>query len=214
MTPTQIETSARNRYNATGDTFYSSSEILDLMYQACTDLTRENNLIEGLYSTSTVIGQQGYDYPQTAISIRRITYEGQKLIPITMREDDRVTGLNQDTTDSGSPIYYFIWNKSIYLRPTPSAVGTLQIYTFNEPQVITATSTLEIPTHFHMDLVNFIVMNMAMKNSDLNTANYYSLKWEQVKLSAKKWARQNKRGDTFTHVQDEDRPFNYYMGIE
>ena len=213
MTPTQVETSARNRYNAISDSFFSSSEILDYMWQACIDLTRETNLIENLYSTSTIVGQQVYAYPTYAIDVKRISYEGQKLKKITMREDDIVTGMQQATTDQGTPAFYYFWNKQIYLRPIPSAVGTLKIYTHNEPAVITATSVLEIPTHFHMDLVYYICATMAMKDSNTDAYQLYEKKWAEVKDNAKKWARLNKRSDSYSTVQDEEQLYGAYLGF-
>ena len=213
MTPGEIITAARNRYNATSDSFYSNDELLDLLWQACIDLSRSTNLIENIYTTSTVAAQQAYAYPTTAISIKRITYNGQKLQQITMREDDAITGLDQTSASQGTPTYYYIWNKAIYLRPIPAEVGTLKIFTFNEPQEIVSTSTLEIPTHFHMDLVHYIVAVMAEKDSNFAAADRLWTKWEQVKLEAKKWVRINKRGDKFTNVQDEEQLVGGYLGL-
>lgn len=213
MTPTQIETAARNRYNATGDSFFSSAEILDLIYQACIEISVPNSLIEGIYTASTVIGQQGYSYPSTAISIKRISYEGVKLKNYTMREDDSVTGLDQSTASTGTPTYYFIWNETIYLRPVPDSVGTLKIYTYNEPQVITATSSLEIPSQFHMGLVYYIVSAMALKDGNINVAREYDMKWQKTVIDAKKWVRISKRADSFTNVQDEDQLVGGYLGL-
>lgn len=213
MTPTEIESAARNRYNAVGDTFFSSSEILDLMYQACIELAREANVIEQVYTTSTVASQQEYSYPTTAVAIKRITYEGAKLQPITMREDDAITGLSASTTDSGTPAYYFIWNKEIYLRPIPSGVGTLKIFTINEPQAITSTSTLEVPTHFHMDLTHYICAAMAMKDGNMQVWQMHEDKWQKVLMSAKKWYRLSKRADGFTNVQDEEQLIGGYLGL-
>lgn len=213
MTPTEIETAARNRYNSVGDSFFSQNEILDLMWDACLDMTRECNLIERVYTTSTVASQQEYSYPTSTISIKRITYDGKKLKPITMREDDAITGLNQSTTSEGTPQYYFVWNETIYLRPIPSSVATLKIFTYNEPSEITTTSTLEIPTQFHMDLVDYIVSEMAAKDSNLDIAKWYAEKWEKSKLDIKKWQRKRLRGDSFATVQDEEAMIEGYLGI-
>jgi len=209
MTPTEIETSARNRYNSIGDSFFSQAEILDMMWDACLDMTRETNIIERLYSTSTVASQQDYTYPTNAIALKRVTYEGRKLMPISLREDDQITGLNQATTATGTPRYYFIWNSVISLRPVPTGVGTLKIYTYNEPSVITNTSVLEIPVQFHMDLIDYIVSEMAAKDSNFQAAQYYQQKWEQAKLNVKKWQKRRLRSDGFSSVQMDDQVFNY-----
>lgn len=207
MTPTQILTSAKQRYNAVGDSFWSDDELLGLLYDACLDMTRESLSIERTYSTSTVASQQEYAYPTDTISIKRITYEGRKLTQINMREDDRITGLNQSTTSTGTPAFYFIWNETISLRPIPSAVGTLKIYSYNEPAVLTISSTLEIPTQFHMDTVNYIVSEMASKDMNFKKAEYYAAKWEKAKLNAKKFARKQKRGDAMAHVMAEENTY-------
>lgn len=214
MTPTQVLTNARNKYNAIGDSFWSDSELLDLLYEACLNMAQKvPNIIEAVYSTSTVASQQEYAYPTNTIQIKRITYDGKKLKPITLREDDSLTGLNQTTSSTGAPQYYFIWNEVISLRPIPSAVATLKIYSFNEPATLTIGSSIEIPTLFHQDLVNFMVSAMAAKDSNGAMSLYYDKKWESAIIDAKKWVQRKKRGDSFSVVQDEDMMVEGYLGI-
>lgn len=206
MTPAQVLLAARNKYNAIGDSFWSDSELLDLLYEACLDLTKEEpKLIEATYTTSSVALQQEYAYPTNTILIKRITYNGRKLELLTFTEDDEITGFNQDTTSTGSPQYYFVWNETISLRPVPdTSSDTIKIYSNNEPATLTIGSSIEIPTLFHMDLVNFIVSGMAAKDSNANMAIYYEKKWERSVLRAKKWVQKRKRGDSFSVVQDEE----------
>ena len=213
MTPTQIEELSRNKYNAIGDSFFFQDEILGYMYEACLELARHAKMIERTYTTSTVASQQEYSYPTNTIAIKRITYDGKKLKPITFREDDAITGLNQSTTSAGTPQYYAIWNETIYLRPIPSSVATLKIFSYNEPSALTITSTLEIPTQFHMDIVNFIVSEMASKDLNYTAADRYLQKWERAKIEARKWQRIKNRGDSFSTVQDEDMMVEGYLGI-
>lgn len=214
MTPTQIETNARNMYNAIGDSFFSQDEILTLMYNACIELTRESLLIERTYSTTSVASQQEYAFPSDTIALKRVTYNGKKLKPITLREDDSITGLNQSTTATATPQYYFLWNNTISLRPIPAASGdTIKIYSYNEPATIVVSSVLEIPTQFHMDLVYYIVSEMAAKDSNFTAAQYYQTKWEKSRLAAKRWAKKKNRGDSFSVVQDEDMMVEGYLGI-
>lgn len=212
MTPTQIETAARNAYNSIGDSFFSSDEILGLLYDACLELAREALLIERVYSTTTVAGTQEYDFPTNTIAIKRVTYDGHKLRPITFREDDAVTGLDQSDTTQGTPQYYYQWNETLGLRNIPDDAKELKIYSYNEPSEIDTTSTLEIPTSFHRGLVNYIVSEMAAKDMNLNHAQYYKQKWDKVVLDAKKWARKRKRTDGFGNVQDEDTMVETYLG--
>lgn len=212
MTPTQVEEQARRRYNSVSDSFFSQDEILYLMYDASLQLARECKVITNLYSTSTVASQQEYAYPSNTISIKRVTYAGKKLKAITMREDDSITGFNQSTTSTGTPSHYWVWNEVIYLRPIPSAVATLNIWTHNEPSTISITSTLDVPSQFHMDLVNYIVAEMAAKDSNFTAAQYFLAKWEKSKSDAKRWAAKQFRGDSFGHVVDEEYSSENFLG--
>jgi hypothetical protein len=205
MTPSEIETAARNKYNSTGDSFWSSNEIYGLIYEAELEMARDAINIENIYSTSTVIGQQTYSVPDNCISIKRIEYNGAKIERITLREDDSITNLQSDITTSGEPIYYFEWNGLIYLRPLPSAVGTLRIFTYDKPtEVTTASQTIEIPAQFHRDLVNFVVREMALKDQNGNTANFYAALWQNALKQAKAWNKKRKRGDEFQVVKNMD----------
>lgn len=204
MTPSEINTAARQRYNAVGDTFWPDAEIYDLIYHACLELATEALLIERVFTTSTVASQQEYDFPTNAISIKRITYNGKKLVPITFREDDVLTVLNQATTSTGDPTSYAVWNNVFYLRPIPASVQTLKVWAYVEPQAVASSSTLEIPTEFHMSIVNFILAEMSAKNKNYEGAQYYRSLWEKDVNRAKRFSRKKNVGDAFQFVKNVD----------
>lgn len=213
MLPSDLELAARRRYNAIGDTNWSSPEFWELIFLACQELARDALCIERTYTATTTISQQEYGYPTNTISIKRVTFDGVKLEPITMREDDRLTMNDSATTSTGTPQYYFAWNNVISLRPIPSAAKTLKIWSYNEPQTITTGSqALEVPEMFHMDIVNFILSEMYMKDKDANTAQIYLNRWEKNKLDARKWMQRKKRGDTFGYVLPEEALTTTYLG--
>ena len=204
MTPSQINTIARQRYNAVGDTFWSDQEIYDLIYHACMELANEALIIERVFTTTTVASQQEYDYPGYALAIKRVTYNGRKLVPITFREDDVLTVLNQAMTSTGTPTSYAFWNNVFYLRPIPSSAQTLKVWAYVEPQAIAVTSTLEIPTEYHMALVNYILAEMCSKNKNYQGAEYYLTKWGQDVARIKRTERKKQRGDAFQVVKNVD----------
>lgn len=204
MTPAQIEQAARERYNSVGETFWSQSEIMTLIYEACMEIATETHCIEETYTTSTVADQQEYAKPTNSIGIKRITYAGNKLLKITFREDDALTLNNATTTATGTPQYYAEWGETIYLRPVPSGVGTLKVFSINEPQAVTSTSTLEVPSVFHLAMIDKVVGEMCAKDENMSAATYYLNRWEQKKVKAKALWRKMKRTDSFTAVQDEE----------
>lgn len=204
MTPSQLEEAARRRYNAVGDTFWTQAEMFDLIYQAQMELALEALAIENVYSTTTVASQQAYPWPTRAIRIKRVTYDGTKLGVIDMREDDAITMLNSSTTSTGTPAYYYLWERSVYLRPVPAAAATLQIWTYDRPQTVTTTSTLDVSEEYHMDLLYFMLAEMSLKDNNPPMEQRYREIWEKRKLEAKKTVRKRLRGDSPAHVKDID----------
>jgi hypothetical protein len=204
MTPTEVITSARESYNAVGDTFWSDSELLSYMYFASLDLSQRALPIERTFTTTTVSGTQEYAYPTNAISIKRITYDGEKLSPISFGEDDAITAMDADTTDTGKPAYYIIWNDTIILRPIPDDTKTLKVYAYVEPAAIVTTSTLEIPTLWHPALVSYLIYRMTLKDQNQMLASQHKQDYEDYVLKAKRWWRRRKRGDRFGVVKNED----------
>jgi hypothetical protein len=212
MTPSELVTFIRQRHNVVSDNFWSDTEILGYVHDACMQLARDALCIERVYTTTTVAGTQEYSYPSSTISIKRITWNGEKLQPISFREDDQLTGLNQATTSQGDPQYYAIWNETLYLRPIPSSAQTLTIFSYNEPQTLTITSTLEIPSIFHADTADLALSYMHAKEKNFQGAQYWRNEWDKKLLKAKQWSRKRLRGDSFSSVMDVDSMNESFLG--
>jgi len=207
MTPAEIELASRQLYNAVGDPNWSSAEIMPLIYKATLELFTECGFtIENIYQTTSTASTGEYALPSNAGQVKRITYDGKKLFPITMRDDDTLTLQNQATTDTGEPEYYYIFNDTIFLRPIPDTSSVaIKIFTFAEPQAVTASSTLEVPTWTHNAIVDFVVSEMAAKDQNFQMAQYYQNKFQNVHIPRiKKRLKLIKRGDSFNIVQSEE----------
>lgn len=202
MTPAQVVTAARQRTNSVGDTFFSDSELYGMIWEGQNILAKEAYVIERTYTTSTVANQREYSYPTSTIAIKRVEYNGNKIHPVTFREDDAMTLSNSTTTATGYPQYYALWNFTLYLRPVPAEVGTLKIYSFNEAQEVTNSSTLEVPDIYHQDLVTYLCALMAEKNQNFQAADRYRDRWEKQVAKARSFQRRRLRADGFSAIQD------------
>lgn len=209
MTPTDIETYARAKYNATGDTFFSTAEIYYYIYQAELELSSECRICSAYTTQAVVASTRQYSFPALARILKRVECLDSggiavKLEPITQREDDALTLVNVASTTLGRPAFYTQFGTSIYLRPVPDVSYTLNIYYFAEPAVVTALSVLEVPSLFHMDLCDFVVREMASKDQNQLTYEVQDKKWQSAKIRIKSWVQKQKRGDAFTIVMNED----------
>ncbi len=204
MTPVELETYIRQQYNAVGDTFYSQDELFGHITQAQMELATETSCIREIYTTSTVAGTQEYAKPTNSLSIKRINYDNVKLAPIDMRSDDALRFGSQTTTVTGSPIYYYEWGASIFLQPAPDAAGTLKIFSFDGPQAVSSTSTLDVPARYHRDLAVYVLWQMALKDKNTAMADRYQSRWEAAVKKIKAGERKILRGDSFYGVQDSE----------
>lgn len=204
MTPVDVAEFARQQYNAVNDSFFADEELYRHIWHAQNILAREAKVIENTYTTTTVASQQEYTFPTNAIAIKRITWNGMRLTPITFREDDWLTGFNAATTSTGTPSSYAIFDRVIYLRPLPSAAYTLKLFTFDEPGEVSSTSTLDVPTDLHLELTSFLLWKMSLKDQNFDAAQYYEQQWKEAVLRARAWARKRQTADSFRVVRDEE----------
>lgn len=215
MTPDQIQAAARRKYNAVGDTFYTDAYFYDLIYEAETELAEQSLCIQKVYSTTSVASQREYGWPTNAIAIKRIEYDGNKLRKSNFREDDALTLSQSDTTETGTPDFYQLWDRTIYLRPIPGTSSlTIKIFSYDMPSLqSTGGATLDTPTHYHKDIVNFVVANLAAKNQDNKTAQYYLSLWERAVERARRWEAKRKRTDGPAIVQNVDDLPSTHLGV-
>jgi hypothetical protein len=210
--PSDIETAARQKYNATNDTFYSTAEFLTWIFQAECALATEGYLIERVYTSSSTNGQQEYPFPTSAIAIKRVTYNGNKLHPIQFRDDDALTMNNSTTTASGTATYYSLFNRTMYFRPIPDADGVaIKVFCFSMPQILPSASTaLDVDDLWALELDKYCLIQMAAKDQNWSAAQYWQNQWDgpqnprSVINRAKAWKRRMLRADGFTTVVDED----------
>ena len=208
MTPTQVETAARRKYNAVGSGFYGQDELFDIMTHAVNEALHEANMVvEAVDSSQTsTASTQSYSFPTDFTSIKRIEFNGEKLKRIDFREDDALTLQDSDTTDTGTPQYYFVWNETYYLRPIPDTSSlTIKVFGYKrQPRITSDSVSIVLPEQFHMDLTNKLASEMAAKDDNFQMARHYAELWSLDKVRMRKWAQKRKRGDSFAIVKDEE----------
>lgn len=205
MTPSEIETAAREQYNAVGDTNWSASEIYNLITLGCNEMARFAKVIEKTATDTSVASTRAYSNPTRWIEYKRIEYDGNKIDPITFREDDELVLSNSTSTETGTPKGYAQFGSSIYLRPIPATSAlTIRFYYYaTHAAITTAAQTIEIPEHLHGYLVDYVIYRMYLKDKDPNSAMEYKSNWVAGLKEARAWQARKKRGDAPAHVHDE-----------
>jgi hypothetical protein len=204
MTLTELVTFIRQRYNAVGDNFFSDDEMYRYIWAAEMELAHKAYVIESTLTTTSVDGQREYAYPTNTLAIKRVTYNGRKLAYATFREDDTLTLGNSAATTEGEPIVYSLWDSTLYLRPIPDTSAlSIVIFSYSEPQEVTSSSVLEVPTIWQLGLADYCLHLMAGKDKNFQAAEMYKKAWDATVFEAIKWSRKRLRGDSFHSVKDE-----------
>ena len=200
LSVTDVMTRARRRYNAVGDDFFSDEMLRDLILDAQTILAKEGWVIEKTFTTPSVAGTREYSYPSTTLSIREIRYDNIKISKEKLREDPKTSS----TDPSGKPSKYALWNDTIIFYPTPSVSDeTIQIRVYSYPADITSNvSDIEVPEEYKEDLVNYVLMWMALKDQNTVLSDRYEKLWNEAVYRAKKQRKKRLRTDSNTRVSD------------
>lgn len=203
MTPTELETYTRQRYNAIGDNFFPQTEMFNFFYEAQNQLAMKTNCIRSVYTATSVASQRAYDFPTNAIAIVRVEYDSERIFPNDFIDDDAQTGNNPDETVTGRPQYYQQWGQELYLRPTPSTAGlTLKVWSYDMPSVPTANGTLDVPTRYHAKLSNYALAQMCYQDKNASLGDRFLRQWDKDVEDALVFERQRHVADEFRTVKD------------
>lgn len=214
MTPQEIETAARRMLNVVGDSFWSSDEIIsNYLYFAAQELAQETFCIENRYTTASVANQKEYAVVSRALAIKRVEFDGVKLRPITLTQLDSID-LNTNTTVTGTPQYYYWFDESLGLYPTPlTADLTIKIFSLDQPPVLTTSSTTtEIPTQFHHHLVIGTAYYMSLKELGHPHVDRLGFLWNSPSnrnnciMQVKKAMKLRNKDQLHVVIREEDQP--------
>ena len=204
ITLTQLNDIIRQRYNAVGDTYFSDQYIYDLVFEAESKLAKDGYVIENTYITSSVSGTRELSYPTNTLAVREVRYNYDKLIKLPLIDDPKVDSSNP----TGTPTHYSIWDNVIILYPTPdTSSDTIQVRVYEYPQRLTSTSTLNVPDEYQIDVCNFVLAHMALKDSNVPLYREYMSLWNDCVEKAKEQRAIREQADKMNQTRD------VYFGI-
>jgi len=201
LTVSDIQTRARERYNAEGDTFFSDQMLRALIFSAQDELAKEGWVIENTYQTDSTADTRTLTYPENTLAIKEVRYDYDKLWKLPLRRDPKTS-----TSDpTGTPRAYAVWDDNIILYPTPDTTGdVIQIRTYSYPQDICSnTDPIQVPQEYRDDLIDYVLAHMAIKDQNIPLYNTYIAQWRLTVLKAKEQRKRRLRADRPARVKDE-----------
>ena len=174
-TVADLLTSVRYQIRDGGTNKWPGAELIDYINRGYRlVLTRLVQLKSDLVKTSTTVtlvaGTENYTIPTGLQAIEFLQIEGQSqpLNQVDMSYIEMYNSKFSPVTD-GVPRCFALFNGYIYLRPTPTAAGTLNVYYYAQPTDLTSSTTTPFNGIADEALIAFVV-EMALAREEHNTA--------------------------------------------
>jgi hypothetical protein len=164
-------------------------------YQGENEFCADKQFLVDRLSVATVRGQSNYSLPDFVLSIRRITWLGQKLDPLTKRNEREVF---QSATQQGTPFWYvfnniganlisFFPQPLLNLNAAPNCWTSDNIANYVIVEFYRSTDNVSfvIPSWKRRQLLkNYVAYRQAIQDGgsySRTVANYYKSKWDTAK---------------------------------
>lgn len=201
---TAIQTVRYQAYEANA-AFWADDEIRQYLWEGECEISRLLECTEVVTSITTVTAAQEATYTSTVETIKRVTYDDERLRKIDFRDlemlDSKGTGTDASTGDPTS--YYLYGNNTIGFWPVPTASATVKIWGNGTPaQIISSTTGFTIPPQFHQYLADYALARMYWKDQDDTRARAHIDIWERNKVRAQTEWNRRKNGDKINVVKD------------
>lgn len=210
MTPADLETYVRRRYNAVSDNFFSQEEIYTYFWAGQMELATETLCIQSIdTSITSTASTRGYSLPTNTLALARAEFDGERIYPNDFVDDDALTGNNPDDDISGTPTNYQVFGDTIYLRPVPSTSSlTLKLYLYKLPTNPSSSGTLDVPSRYHLALADYALYCILTKDKNPNMAASHLALWNQHKKMAVQTEKLRRSGDSFNVVKDTEESWS------
>jgi len=174
MTLVELLAAARLRLDDVATPYgWSDAELISWLNEAEREACIRARLLAGETTVSVVAGDGQYDLAVTTLYVRRARIAAlQRLLQRTDRATLDARHADWQAT-TGDPTHYFIEGRELFLYPLPTVNRTLVLSVWRGPtgdMVVPATppdplvrSSPEIPTHHHLDLLEWVCYRAAQK---------------------------------------------------
>lgn len=154
----QIIKRVQRQFGDESEVELTRDDIINYANDGQIDIVRHTEILQELVETDAVAGQGKYILPEGFLKMKRVTYKGNRLLPIALEDLDNISEGVGSTKATGSPNHYYIWGNEIVLTPAPETGGdgAIDLYYIKAPNPLANDAdTPDIPVAFHEDLVRY-----------------------------------------------------------
>lgn len=182
--------------------FWTDTELLGWLTRAEADYNNRTRILEDVDTSSTVQGINKYVLPSNCLSIRAVSYNDpsnstpnwKRLVPSNLEKmyQQNPNFMDTSTASQGQPRAYMIWDRTLYIFPTPdsSGSGNLMLWYKSKPSPITATSSpLHLDDSLREALIAYVLWKAWEKERESDKADEQQQIYENYVKHGLRWQK-------------------------
>lgn len=150
------------------------SDIARWVNMGAMEIVAKNRVLQATATTPGIIGTGVYDLTlimPDVISIEDVSYGGYTLEPTDNSGIKKLLGTA--STDTGRPLFWYIWANNLKFWPVPTTAETISIDYIKRPSIVSiASDLLPLPDVYWERLCNFVLSKAYELDEDVpNSSN-------------------------------------------
>lgn len=155
---------------------FRDENVIAWINDAMREIASDNQLLQKSATQVATVGQNKYPIPTDILKFHSVLYNGSDLRLIDFETAKQEGYLR---SSEGTPQVGWVWAGNLTLFPAPDAAQPLElIYTRQPVEVAAEADEPEIPSMYHMRLVDYCLAQVAQQDDDINR---YNLKMQEFK---------------------------------
>jgi len=214
----------RELLEATGIT-WSDTELLRLLNRGEIDFVNKTRCLESISTISLSIGVSSYPLPSDYLGIRLVLHnhpdvngnnDWRRIYPSNLEKiaQEQPNLLDDTTATQARPVKYFIWNRTLYIKPTPDVTNAtiISIWYKSKPIPLTSTSqNINIDDALSEALNEYILWKALKKVKEDDIAAEHHSQYLAMIGEGRRWVKKESSDQRFRI--DIDSPIPFIGGI-
>ena len=206
MLVSEIATRVRRQMGDDTSQIIQDADIIRWVNDAQMEISTTVDILAMSATAATISGVSDYTMPLDTNRIYSLKWQGQRLRQVSLQQAEELfpSKDNAAVYPQGSPSVFWTWGNIFTLYPAPSTSGNtdLRVFYYRNPAVITAvTQTPELPTEFHLRIVEYCIAQAADIDDD---SNKYAVKINEFKSGVRDGIGQDREVQYYPFITDID----------
>lgn len=145
------------------------SDVINWVNDAQDTIVNRNRVLKAKSTTAITAGQSTVTFPDLRIiQIESVHYNGRILPNMSFVEaEQKISTSDPQSSESGTPLFWYEWAGTMTLWPTPDADGSLDLYYSAFPTRVTgATDSLSLPDKYFEDICRYVMQQVYEMDQD------------------------------------------------